>query len=205
MSFDFVLVSFATAGAPPDTRTLKEWRQDYVFAPLSERGPIYTIDLELWSKPPRGSESRGGSFCPGRAEISRALERAERDDCYFLLGLTQEQLYFPPGSEDSGLKLESALDLFQKQERPHLVDLGYDVIDQWTGLSALGNIGYSTAEFDSLRQLQLATTPYNLLETHEHALAFARFAAAAAEEHAPFIPLRVMARIPGHVQQSSRN
>ncbi len=194
MRFDFILIAFSIDGIPPDAGVLKNWRKDYFLAPLSQAGAIYTADVDLW--PSRNQkEVSAKTFCPTRGDVEIAWRRAKDEDCVFLMGLTDQSEFDPPASPGVHLPLESASNVLG--DNGALEELGFDVIDQYTGLSGLANVGYSAADIEKLRSLAVATNHFNLFTRLEDAVKFSAFASSAAPEHAPFIPLRIVARLQG--------
>jgi hypothetical protein len=193
MSFRYVLIAFSTAASPPDSGTLKSGK-DFTFAPLAAAGPIYTIDVDLWEQKKGAPEVPAQTFCPGPKDVLSAWERSKNENCTFLMGLTQSNHFVPPGSPDVKLPLNRASDLLENSEM--LVDLGFDVIDQLTGISGLTNIGYSPDDLKGLEEAEIGINSYNLLLDADAAQKFSVFASRAAQEHAPFIPVRVVGRLP---------
>jgi len=72
------------------------------------------------------------------------------------------------------------------------------------GLSALANVGYSAADLEDLARLRLETNRYGLFVEIENASKFVKFASAKVPEHAPFIPVKILARIPPVHQKSQQ-
>ncbi len=194
MRFDFILIAFSIDAIPPDAGVLKEWRKDWFFAPLSQTGPIYTADVDLWANRGR-KEVATRTFCPTREDVEAAWRQAKDEDWVFLMGLTDHREFNPPASPGVHLYLESASSVLGENAR--LEELGFDVIDQRTGLSGLANVGYSATDIARLRSLGVATNHFNLFAGLEDAVNFSAFASSSAPEHAPFIPLRIVARRQG--------
>jgi hypothetical protein len=194
MRFDSVLVAFSTDSTPPQVRALKESRKDYFFAPLATEGSIYTIDRDLWLAVAGALASTEKAFCPGPQDIHRALERSRRSDCLFLMGLIERDHFTTPGTPSVKLALQQASAIVDDSES--LQELGYDAIDELTGISGLANVGYSSGELEEVRRLRINMTRYNLIAEPADAESFCRLASSAAQEHAPFIPIRVVARLP---------
>lgn len=196
MQFNFVLVAFASHGAPPLTSALKSADKGYRFAPLSDDGSIHTADIGLWSERHGVIDERTETFCPRCSTITQAMTIAERDDCYFVMALTHLAEFDPPGSSDVHLSLTSGTQIVEEFSAVELTEVGFDVVDQWTGLSALANVGYSSDDFAKLRNMQLAVNQFGLFADVEDAEEFVHFASAVAPEHAPFIPVKVIVRFP---------
>ncbi len=196
MQFNFVLVAFTNHGKPPLTSVLKSAGKGYRFAPLADDGPIYTADIGLWSKGHGVIDERTETFCPRYSTITQAMTLAERDNCYFILALTHLAEFDPPGSSDVYLSLASGSQIVEEFSAMELTEVGFDVVDQWTGLSALANVGYSADDCAELENMQLAVNQFGLFTVMENAEKFVRFASAAAPEHAPFIPVKILIRFP---------
>lgn len=196
MQFKFVLVAFASHGAPPLTSALKNIGEGYRFAPLSDDGFIYTADIDLWSKRHNLIDDRMETFCPQYLTITQAMMIAERDDCYFVMALTHLAEFAPPGSSDVYLRLASGIQVAEEFSAVDLIEVGFDVIDQWTGLSALVDVGYSPSDCVKLKNMQLEVNKYGLFTVIEDAEKFIQFVSAVAPEHAPFIAVKVYVRFP---------
>jgi hypothetical protein len=195
MSFEYVLFAFSTAASPPDSGNL-QLRKEFAFAPLATGGPIYTIDFDLWEQKAAAPEAPSQTFCPSRDDVLHAWARSKNENRTFLMGLTQSEHFVPAGPPGAKLPLNRASDLLENSEK--LVDLGFDVVDQLTGISGLANIGYSSDDLKDLGIMGIGINNYNLLPDARAAKSFAAFASRAAQEHAPFIPVRVIARLPPH-------
>jgi hypothetical protein len=191
MSFDYVLIAFATLGSPPCGTTMQSASNDYFFAPLSHDGLIYTADLELWSKADVVPDSESEVFCPKKRDILSALKQAQNKDWKLLMALTEHREFETPGTPSTLLSLESVINLGRESKLVSLVELGFDVVDQWTGLSALANVGYSEVDVVNLKKLKIKTNQYGLFETSDDSFKFVEFAKNAVPEHAPFLPIKV--------------
>jgi hypothetical protein len=139
---------------------------------------------------------RTNTFCPDRSAISQAMRLAEDDNCYFVMALTHLAEFDPPGTADVHLPLVHRSQINEELDNLQLTEVGFDVVDQWTGLSALANIGYSAEDLLALRNTQFRVNQFGLFDAEEDAVKFADFATVLAPEHAPFIPLRTFVRIP---------
>lgn len=192
--YDRVLIAFAIGGVPPRGAELRVASRTYRFAPLSD-GPIYTADWSVWPTADPAS-LRETSFCPGLSQIMSALAQARRDNGHFVMALTDRVEFDPPGSPGVHLPLERASRIVYEAAELRLVNAGYDVVDQWTGLSALVNLGYSADDLAALVKLNVRTNQNGLFESVGTAIRFAQFAAMAASEHAPFVPVNVFAHVP---------
>lgn len=193
MPSNYVLVAFATSGSPPDARILNSAYEGLVFAPLTTAGLIYTVDRSLWRQGEIVPRELTDSFCPQIESIRSAIEFSRSEKSHFVAGLATDPEYFPPGSQGASIHLQAinvAIPSFVVSGFP---ELGFDVVDQWTGISALANVGYSAGDAHVLSSLGLTSTPYGLLSTVEHAAEFARVAAKFVKEHAPLIPVCVRA------------
>jgi hypothetical protein len=193
MSFKYVMIAFASRGTPPLAHKLKSAGKNYQFAPLADDGLVYTIDTGLWSSF-IGDDSI--AFCPDCSTIDQAMKLAVNDNYYFVLALTHLAEFDPPGPANVRLPLVCWTQFVEESAKIQLTDVGFDVADQWTGISALTNIGYGVEELLMLKNTQLQVNEFGLFDTEEDALKFASFATAAAPEHAPFVPLKTLVRIP---------
>ncbi|MCB1823546.1 MAG: hypothetical protein KDJ54_02770 [Candidatus Competibacteraceae bacterium] len=191
MAFKFILIAFATLGSPPSGIAMRNTREDCFFAPLCHDGLIYTADLELWSKADVVPDGESGVFCPQKQDILFALSRAQNEDWRFLMALTEHREFDTPGLPSARLSLESASNLTKEIEAVGLIDLGFDIVDQWTGLSALANIGYSTNDVTALKKLKLKTNQFGLFDDIYDSFKFIEFATNVVPEHTPFLPLKV--------------
>ena len=196
MSFDFIFIAFATLGSPPRGTTMRNTRKDFSFAPLCHNGLIYTADLGLWSKVDLVPDSESKTFCPQKQDILSALKQSQSEDWYFLMALTEHGEFDSPGSPSTRLHLELALTLIQEAKVSDLIELGFDILDQWSGLSALINVGYSMSDVAALEKLELKTNHFGLFDKVDDSFKFSEFATNAIPEHAPFIPLKIFARLP---------
>lgn len=197
MLFDFVLVAFAAHGNSPLVSGLRNMSQGYQFAPLASDGSIYTADIDLWLL--RGSSkvnNRAQFFCPQHSTIVEAIKLAKHDDSYFVVALTHLAEFDPPGTSGVHLQLESWPKLIEGFNNISLTDVGFDVVDQWTGLSALANVGYGADDLVLLKSMRLQTNQFGLLATESDATKFVNFASVTVPEHAPFIPVKILVRIP---------
>lgn len=196
MQFNFTLVAFASHGEAPLTSVLKSAGKGCRFAPLSDDGLIYTADVSLWSKRNDVIDEHEEIFCPKYSTITQAIEIADRDNCYFVMALTCLEYFYPPGSLNVRLRLISGSKILEGFSDIELTEVGFDVIDQWTGLSALANVGYSAGNCAKLKNMRLTVNGFGLFASIEDAESFTRFALVVVPEHAPFIPVRVLIRFP---------
>lgn len=201
MQFKFILVAFTSHGSPPLSNALKGAGKDngYQFSPLTDDGLIYTADIDLWSKRHDVIDEPMETFCPPYSAITQAMLIADRDDCYFVMALTHLAEFDTLGSPDVYLRLVSELQILEEFSTMQLSEVGFDIIDKWTGISALADIGYSLDDYARLKDMQLAVNQFGLFEIMEDAEKFACFASMAAPEHAPFIPVKVHVRFPSGI------
>ncbi|MFT3820165.1 MAG: hypothetical protein QM750_21555 [Rubrivivax sp.] len=195
MLFDFVLAAFCSGGEPPQGRVLKSAGKAHQFAPLAGDGSVFTVDPDVWQHSSGGIDEQARCFCPGREDVAQIVNEAAREDLYCVVALTSLGHFTPPGSKDVRLPLVSWSSLLGGMTGQEFVDLGFDVVDQWTGISALTSLGYSAQDLTALRGLGLNSNEFGLLRSAEDAGVFASFAASAAQEHAPFIPVTSVVRM----------
>ena len=193
MHYNFILIAFSSRGTPPLVNRLKNVSGDYKFSPLASEGFVYTIDTALWSSY-IGDDS--STFCPDCSTITQAMKLAENDNCFFIAGLTHLAEFDPPGSPDVHIPLMNWTQFLEESDNMQLTEVGFDVVDQWTGISALSNIGYTTDDLLLLENEQLQVNQFGLFDTEGEATEYANFATVIAPEHAPFVPLKVLVRIP---------
>lgn len=196
MEFNSVLISFASHGMPPLAENIKFEHKGYRFSPLFEIGYVYTADVDLWPKD--GGAIYGGleTFYPTDSAITRAMTTAEKDDCFFVMALTQMVDYVPIGSLDVCLPLSPRVQVVSDSSLKRLAEVGFDVVDMWSGISALTDIGYCEDECMKLKNMRLTMNKFGLFGNVADALVFADFSSLAAPEHAPFIPVKVYVRFP---------
>lgn len=195
MSYEFILIAFDSLGSPPCGVSMRNTRKDYFFAPLCHDGLIYTADLDLWSKVDVMPDSESRVFCPQKQDILSALSRTQNEDRHFLMALTDHREFDPPGPPNTHLSLVSVSNLIQEIKAIGLVELGVDVVDQWTGLSALANVGYSADDVMALEKLKLTTNQFGLFDNIDDGLKFVSFAENAIPEHTPFVPLKIFSNV----------
>jgi hypothetical protein len=192
MSFNYILIAFSTLGYPPHCATIQNTRKDYFFAPLCHDGLICTADFDLWSKSDTVPDSESRVFCPQEQDILNALLRTQNEGWRFLMALTERHEFDTPGSPSVCLSLELASNLIRETKAVGLIELGFDVVDQWTGLSALANVGYSADDVKALIKLKLKTNQFGLFDNIDDGFKFAEFAIGAVPEHAPFLPIKIV-------------
>ena len=200
MPYDYVLIAFATPGSPPHGITMRGGSNGYFFAPLCHDGLIYTVDIELWSKADVVPDRESNVFCPKKQDILSALKQTQNKDWGFYMALTECQQFETPGTPNTILSLESVSNFDQEITEVGLVELGFDVVDKWTGLSILANVGYSVEDVDNLEKLEITTNQYGLFESSDDSLKFVEIAIKAVPEHAPFLPVKVFA----HLRQEAK-
>lgn len=195
MNFDFVLVAFATNALPPDAAVLNSTYKGLRFSPLTMSGPVYTVDRSVWRRGEFAPLERSASFCPDKATIGAAVDFAARQSCVLVFGLTEVTEYVPPGSSEVAIALEAVSAVVLPSGFEPLIELGYDVVDQWTGLSAIANVGYDSKAFERLPQQNLLSNKFGLFASQADARKFSDVAADIVSEHAPLVPLRIVARL----------
>lgn len=193
MPFEYIFIAFATRQSPPIGSTMKTARNNYFFASLCHDDLIYTADYEVWS----GNTNENGkkleqySFCPSGEAIISALKQSE-NNCHVILALTELSRIDPPGSQDVYLELETIQSFANQINAARLIEIGFDVVDQWTGLSVLTNVGYSKGEVVDLPKLDIKTNQFGLLASIDDAIKFVAFASNAVPEHLPLIAVKIL-------------
>jgi hypothetical protein len=195
MSYDFVLAAFCSGGEPPQGRFLKSAGKAHRFAPLGGDGSIFTVDPDVWQRSLGVIDEQARCYCPGREAVVRIVKDAVREDKYCVIGLTSIGYFEPPGSKDVRLPLVPWSSLVGGVSITEFEDMGFDVVDPWTGISALVSLGYGPQDLAVLRRLDLKGNEFGLLESAKDANAFAIFANSAAPEHAPFMPVKSVVRL----------
>ena len=193
MSFDSILISFATYRSAPLGAVIKDCTKEYYFAPLCHDESIYTADYNIWSdlKEKNSRNIELYSFCPTVESITKILQEINTSS-RVVLALTEFNTFEPPGSVDVHLPLVRIQEIMKQSDIDNLVDAGFDVVDKWTGLSALANIGYSKDDVTNLNSFSYKTNQFGLLTSVIEANKFVEFASSAAPEHMPFIPLKIL-------------
>lgn len=195
MLFDFVLAAFCSGGEPPQGRVLKSAGRAHQFAPLAGDGSVFTVDPDVWQHSSGGIDEQTRCYCPERGAVVRIINEAAREDLYCVVALTSLGHFTTPGSKGVRHPLVSWSSLLGGMAGQAFVDLGFDVVDQWTGISALASLGYSAQDLTALRGLGLNSNDFGLLRSAEEAGVFASFAASVAREHAPFVPVTSVVRM----------
>lgn len=192
MSFDFVLLAFSAQGLPPQVEALNARGAGHRFAPLSGAGPVFSADLDLW----RAGAVVAGGFCPSVADARGWLADAEGRDGFGVAGLCAGAFFEPPAPPAARLPLAAWAEVVQGLPAAGVVCLGYDVVDTFTGASALCNVGFGAEDVRQLERLGLQANAHGLLASAEDAQAFADVASALVPEHAPLTVLQVWGRLP---------
>jgi hypothetical protein len=203
MSFNLIFKAFVTETPPPTACLLNKGVKSYKFAPLAEDCvAIYTVDAGIWQSINivKNMTCRifDDIFCLSLDKIVSMLEVAKKHNHYVVIALTDNQVFHPPGSDENGdaIKLLHWPTLVNKCNLLEFYELGFDIIDEWTGISALTNLDYCNDDLIKLKKLQLQANQFGLLSTLADGVKFTKFANLIAPEHAPFIPVKVLARIP---------
>jgi hypothetical protein len=195
MLFDFVLAAFCSNGEPPQGRVLKSASKVHQFAPLAGEGSVFTVDPDVWQHASGDVDEQARCFYPEHETVVRIVNEAAGEDLFCVVALTSFGHFIPPGSKDVRLPLASWSSLFGGLIGQEFVNVGFDVVDQWTGISALTSLGYSAQDLTALRGLGLNSNEFGLLRSAEDADVLANFAASVAQEHAPFIPVTSVVRM----------
>jgi hypothetical protein len=147
-------MAFATEMIPPMACLLNKKIKDYKFAPLVEDDvAIYTVDSDVWQPVNIGKNCHIiDSMCPPVDRIISMFEIAEKRNCHMIVALTKNQIFHTPGSDggDNGFELVYWPSLVDKCNLLKFSDLGFDIVDEWTGISALTNLGYCKNDLDSV-------------------------------------------------------
>jgi hypothetical protein len=196
MQFDFVFVAFASQHPAPLISNLRNMNEGYKFAPLASDGSIYTADVDLWRSNNGIDSDYTNVFCPEYSDVVKTISFAEQSKSYLLVALTYFKEFSPPGMPGVYLNLVSWEEIAKTFSDMHLVNVGFDIVDSWTGLSALANIGYSIKDIEQLNSMSLKSNQFGLLSTENDAKEFANFASTVAPEHAPFAPVKIFVRMP---------
>jgi hypothetical protein len=186
MAFDFILEMFVAKGDPPRINVHNS-NEGYSFAPFAgDDNLVYTSDINLWrSVNIKGCET----FCPSMKDIESMLNF--KGNNRIIIVLTEEGEYVFPGS-DVKKSLVFWGEITNVYGEEQFCELGFDVIDMWTGISALSNIGYKNTDLIELEKSHLISNEFGLLSTYTDAISFSRFASYAAAEHAPFTPVKLV-------------
>jgi hypothetical protein len=190
--FDSILIAFGTAALPPNVETLRHLKNGYRFAPLSAGGVIMTADIELWQRTsPSAGRGAEVTLCPSESDVLSHYSHAHQAKGYFVCGLTNEEYYSPIESQNESIEF-SRLSHISELRNATLTECGFDIVDRYTGLSALANIGYSSENLKQIELLAVRPNDYGLLETYEQTQVLIPLISAIAPEHAPFIGVKVV-------------
>ena len=192
MSFNFIFLAFSTQGLPPQVEALNARGAVHRFAPLSGTGPVFSADMDLW----RAGAVVTGRFCPSVAEVRGWLANAEERDGFFVAGLCVGAFFEPPAPPTARLPLAAWAEVVQGLPAAGVMCLGYDVVDAFTGISALCSVGFGAEDVRQLERPGWRANGYGLLASAEEARAFAELAARLVVEHAPFEVMQVWGRLP---------
>lgn len=198
--------TFASLLSPPSVSALHGGARDCKFAPLANSESIYTVDAWLWEAHRENlTDEYIKNFCsdyspiPDYSAISETIIFSENRNCYLIMALADFSEYIPlvtPGWPVVRLNLASWANIKEDFQNLRLIDLGFDVIDYHTNISALANIGYRLEVLNKIECLRLKSNKFGLLSTKADANKFIDFANEAVPEHKPFISVKVLARIP---------
>lgn len=188
MSFNYIIVAFPTRSIPFIFK-VKGQNSNYCFAPLSKNGDmVFTADADI-IKPE--SINKDEIFCPSRESISNSVEYCIKNKTDFIFALSNSKSIERPGSNGCFTNLEK-LEFFLLKYKHFIVkNIGYDVIDSWTGISALFNIGYEKSDIEKFKKEGIKTNEFGLLKTSEDAMLFEKFATEHASEHAPYMTVEI--------------
>jgi hypothetical protein len=195
-NFDSVLMVFSCDGVPPQGRDIKRSGKDHQFAPLIGEMPVFTVDQDLWRHFSSERNEQHSDCAPSYSKISRIIDEALRNNLYCVVALTSMKHITPLGATGSDLPLVSWTSLMADKSCNEFVHMGCDVIDKWTGISALVNIGYNAQDLEILSGFAFKTNSYGLFQSSDEADAFAKIADSVAPEHSPFISVASVVRMP---------
>ena len=206
MSFDMVLTMFIAGEEAPKIDFLDKGDQGIRFAPLgSSSGMAYTADVSIWNY------FGGIRQCQLDKDVLSELKLQDGEKLIITLvdsdAFNQSWSVLCKDEERQIMVLADSVEfdcpvgvelfpwqvLVGKLRGMEFFDLGFDVVDLLTGVSALVNIGYDKNHVVLLGEMGLTTNEYGLLRTVADSSYFANFASAVAVEHAPFIPVKVIA------------
>jgi hypothetical protein len=203
MPFDWVLTMFTARNDVPKLDLLNKRNKNCRYAPLgSSSGNVLTADTGLWDL----SGGQEYSFDENMVSLlelkdeerlvialvdSSAFDKVwsvlYKDDERQVMVLPEDRI---PGQLE-GAGIFSWPLLLDRLGYMGFIDLGFDVIDPLTGTSAIADIGYT--EQDLLLMKEFQSNEHGLLPTHEDSVSFAEIASSVAVEHAPFVPVKVIA------------
>lgn len=181
MGFDYVWGIIESCVESPNARQFTELKSEYKFYPLQHEGAIFTADSTFW----RNETIAKVNYWPSTNEIAHILLSHKLEN--HLLVILSDNNSASTIDPNTLVKLSKIpVDVKKSFE---FVDAGFDVIDI-SGLSALTNIGYASADLSTLDN-NLKVTQYGLIASISEARKFANFASNVAPEHSPFFTVKV--------------
>jgi hypothetical protein len=184
--FKYVAACMTTNRRPPSSKKFRQSPNEFVFAPLTteEVHEVLTADIDVWDNTPNSLAQSTTYMCPDEKTLSDAL----RFEGSVVLALVSASFFHATGNAHP--KELIALN----EETKTFADAGFDVCDS-SVLSALVNIGYDALETRHVRSLGLRVNSHGLLSAEFGAEVFAQYADTVATEHAPFFPMKILARV----------
>jgi hypothetical protein len=182
-TYRYVYATLVISGSPPTGDEIRSQSSRFHFAPISRAGTVHTIDSDVW---------------PARTDTTQVPETYIYPDANYLLSAIQgESTVVMALADQSSLIAWGANEAQPLTEAaPFLssfLDSGYDVID-YSALSGLVNIGYSSKGVQEIESMQIATNGFGLIADLNKARMFAALASRVAPEHAPFNAVRIYMR-----------
>jgi hypothetical protein len=184
--FKYVAACMTTDRRPPSSKKFRKTSNDFVFAPLTteEVCEVLTADIDVWDNIPNCLVQSTTHMCPDEKTLSDAL----RFEGSVVLALVSASFFHATGSAHPRELITLS------EETKKFADAGFDVCDS-SVLSALVNIGYNALETRYVRSLGLQVNRHGLLSAELGAEVLARYADTVATEHAPFFPMKILARV----------
>lgn len=184
-----IFSSFRSESPPPLAKAVKNFLAGrYSFSPLSRSKFIYSGDPALWKD---GATIE--LFLPTPEETQAFMKKIGGIDGFFVFILCDFK--------------EIKLLNFKKNLTPALwkedwkiiynfTDIGYDILDPFTGVSLLNNVGYNSSEFKKIISSNIRSNQYGLLDSKLDAEKFINVTAGFVPEHEPAIVANVLMKKP---------
>lgn len=188
------MIAFPSINTPLSAKNINGLTSVYRFAPLSSDDSlsIYSADVSLWGL----NGDRSKFFHPSQRNVESWLIHSKQSNIFFVAALCAHEEFSPPGCRDEGIRLTSWDHVLQNTPADDLKKIGYDVIDSWTGISALCNIGYDKADLIEINKLGIGVNDCGLLNSVGDANIFCDLASDIAPDHFPYEVVEIYARTP---------
>jgi hypothetical protein len=182
-TYRYVFATLVISGSPPTGDEIRRQSRDFHFAPISRAGTVHTIDSDVWPARTDTTQVRETYMCPDANYLLSAIQ----GESTVVMALTDQPSSISLGATEAQPLAEAAPFLSS------FLDSGYDVID-YSALSGLVNIGYSSKDVEEIESMQIATNEFGLIVDLNKARMLSGLASRVAPEHAPFNAVRIYMR-----------